>query len=55
LERRLIGRGTDDPETIEQRLEHAREELAAEPEFDATVVNRTIPAAAEELVELMRS
>ena len=24
-------------------------------EFDATVVNRTIPAAAEELVELMRS
>ena len=34
LKRRLVGRGTDDAETIRQRLEHAEEELAAEPEFE---------------------
>ena len=32
----------------------ARAELAAEREFDAVVVNREIPAAGEELVDLMR-
>ena len=38
-----------------QRLETAREELAAESEFDVTVVNRQIHDAGEELVELLRS
>jgi guanylate kinase len=55
LVRRLVGRGTEDEVERERRLATARAELAAEREFDATVVNRTIPAAAEELVELMRS
>ena len=55
LVRRLVGRGTEDEAERERRLETARAELAAEQEFDATVVNHTIPAAAEELVELMRS
>jgi guanylate kinase len=55
LVRRLVGRGTEDETERERRLDTARAELAAEAEFDATVVNHTIPAAAEELVELMRS
>lgn len=55
LVRRLVGRGTEDEAERERRLETAREELAAEPEFDVTLVNHTIHAAAEELVELMRS
>lgn len=55
LERRLIGRGTDDPETIRRRLEHAREELAAESEFDVTVVNDSVEHAAAELLELLGS
>jgi guanylate kinase len=55
LERRLIGRGTDDPETIRHRLEHAREELAAEPEFDVTIVNDFVERAADELVGLLGS
>jgi guanylate kinase len=55
LVRRLVGRGTEDEAERERRLDTARAELAAETEFDATVVNHTIPAAAEELVELMRS
>jgi guanylate kinase len=55
LVRRLVGRGTEDEAERERRLATAREELAAEAEFDVTVVNRTIHAAGEELVELMRS
>jgi guanylate kinase len=55
LERRLVGRGTDDPATIRRRLEHAREELAAEPEFDVTVVNDSVVRAADELVRLLGS
>jgi len=54
LVRRLVGRGTEDEAERERRLATAREELAAEPEFDVTIVNTEIPAAAEELVALMR-
>jgi guanylate kinase len=53
LQRRLIGRGTDDPETIRHRLEHALEELAAEPEFDVTVVNHFVEQAAHDLLGLL--
>jgi guanylate kinase len=53
LKRRLMGRGTDDPETIRQRLEHAQEELAAEPEFDVTVVNHFVEQAADDLLGLL--
>lgn len=55
LVRRLVGRRTEDAAERELRLETARGELAAEPEFDVTVVNRQIHDAGEELVELMRS
>jgi len=55
LKRRLIGRGTDDPETIRVRLEHAREELAAESEFDTTVINDSVEHAADELLGLLGS
>ena len=36
LHRRLVGRGTEDPDTLRRRLSHADEELAAEKEFDVT-------------------
>jgi len=55
LVRRLVGRGTEGAAERERRLESARAELAAEPEFDVTIVNRQIHAAGEELVELMGS
>lgn len=55
LKRRLIGRGTDDEETIRRRLAHADEELAAEREFDVTVVNDYVERAADELVGLLGS
>lgn len=55
LERRLIGRGTETEEQQRRRLDTAHEELAAEEEFDATVVNTEVHAAGEELVTLMSS
>lgn len=55
LERRLLGRGTDDQDTVRRRLRHAREELAAEPEFDVTVVNDSVARAADELLALLGS
>jgi guanylate kinase len=51
--RRLVGRGTETPEEQQQRLETAKLELAAEPEFDFTVVNDDVQRAADELVSLM--
>jgi guanylate kinase len=54
LVRRLVGRGTESAEERARRLETAREELAAEPEFDATVVNTDVSRAADELVGLMQ-
>ncbi|WP_107774511.1 guanylate kinase [Nocardioides sediminis] len=53
LVRRLVGRGTETAAQRERRLATAREELAAESEFDVTVVNHEVHAAADELVALM--
>ncbi|MGD9960231.1 guanylate kinase [Nocardioides sp.] len=53
LVRRLVGRGTETESERERRLETARTELAAEPEFDRTVVNLEVNAAADELVALL--
>ncbi|POX43957.1 guanylate kinase [Streptomyces sp. Ru72] len=53
LVRRLTGRGTEPPEVIERRLEAAKTELAAEPEFDETLVNTSVEDVARELLALM--
>jgi guanylate kinase len=53
LVRRLEGRGTEGADERERRLATARVELAAEPEFDVTIMNTEIHDAAEELVALM--
>ncbi|WP_230209160.1 guanylate kinase [Nostocoides sp. HKS02] len=55
LVRRLVGRGTEDEEERNRRLETAKVEMAAEDEFDVTVVNDDVRRAAQELVSLMRS
>jgi guanylate kinase len=53
LERRIRGRGTDSAEAISRRLERARVELAAAPEFNAVLVNGELEAALLELERLM--
>lgn len=55
LVRRLVGRGTEDSTERERRLETAKAELAAESEFDATIVNTDVRTACEELVDLFSS
>jgi guanylate kinase len=53
LVERLTGRGTESPEIVERRLRTAKEELAAQDEFDAVVVNTDVHAAAAELLTLV--
>jgi len=54
LVRRLVGRGTETEAERQRRLATAKVELAAEKEFDVTIVNREVSAAADELVALMK-
>ena len=49
LKRRLIGRGTETPQQQAKRLETAKVELAAAPEFDKRIVNNVVDEAADEL------
>ena len=53
LVRRLVGRGTETAEVRERRLAAARDELAAEHEFDTTLVNTSVEDVARELLTLM--
>jgi guanylate kinase len=55
LVRRLVGRGTESEEERDARLATARLELAAQREFDVTIVNDNVQRASEELVSLMRA
>lgn len=55
LERRLRGRATEDPEALQRRLLTAKEELAAESEFDQVIVNADVGQAVSELVNLVSS
>lgn len=53
LVRRLTGRGTEPPEVIQRRLDTAKVELAAEAEFDVTLVNTSVQDVCSELIALM--
>ncbi len=55
LRTRLIGRGHDDPEQVERRLEVAKAELAAQDEFAHVVHNDRLDDAADELERVVRS
>jgi guanylate kinase len=54
LRDRLIGRGTDDAEQVQRRLEVAEEELAAAGEFEHVVVNDRLDEAVDELAAIVR-
>ncbi|KWX00722.1 Guanylate kinase [Carbonactinospora thermoautotrophica] len=53
LVRRLVGRGTEPPDVIQRRLEAAEAELAAEKEFDVTLVNTSVEDVVRKLLALM--
>lgn len=53
LEARLAGRGTESPQVMARRLATAREELAAQGDFDTVVINDRLENAGEKLVSLL--
>lgn len=53
LVRRLTGRGTETEEQRNRRLETAKVELAAEPEFDVTIVNDDVERATAALWDVI--
>ncbi len=55
LRARLVGRGTDSPEQVDERLRTAERELEAQPEFAHVVVNDRLEQATDELVEIVRA
>ena len=55
LERRLIGRGQDDPAAIRRRLEVAREELRFFDRYDYAIVNDDLDACVEALKGIVQA
>ncbi|MFB9530873.1 guanylate kinase [Nonomuraea roseola] len=53
LEKRLRGRGTEPEDVIARRLEAGRVEMAAEKEFDTTLVNTNVQDVCHRLIALM--
>ena len=49
LRRRLLGRQTEDMETVSRRLETARQEMQAAYDYDYIVVNDRLEDAVDEL------
>jgi guanylate kinase len=54
LRARLVGRGTDPPEQIEQRLDTAQRELEAQSEFAHVVVNDRLEQATHQLARIVQ-
>ncbi len=55
LRQRLIGRGTDDMETIEQRVAKAEYELSFASKYDYSVVNEDLDKAVNETETIIRN
>jgi guanylate kinase len=55
LEKRLRGRGTEPEDVIARRLDAAKIELAAEKEFDLTLVNTSVQDVCHRLIALMNA
>ena len=53
LERRLIGRGTEDMEKVKSRLARGKEEFLVAKDFDYFVINDTVDRAVEEISAIM--
>jgi len=54
LRARLVGRGTDTPEQVDERMRTAERELEAQPEFAYVVVNDRLEDATDELERIVR-
>lgn len=55
LKKRLVSRGTDSPEVIEDRLAKAEFELSFAPQYDVVIVNDDIETATKEAFDVIKS
>ena len=55
LRQRLAGRGTEDPRSMETRLDNARHEIAQAAFYQYLIVNRDLDEAAASLVGIIRA
>jgi guanylate kinase len=55
LRRRLVGRATDTPKAIEERLAKAEFEMTFAPQFDHIIVNDDLETAKQETLRLVES
>lgn len=54
LRKRLVGRATDTPEAIEERLAKAEYEMTFAPQFDHVIVNDDLESAKQEALALLQ-
>lgn len=55
LQKRLAGRGTESREEQERRLATAEQEMAAQAEFEAVIINEHVDKCAQQVVDLMQA
>lgn len=55
LRRRLIARGTETPQTLEERVNKAVHELTVAPQFDRIIINDDLERATAELLEVVEA
>jgi guanylate kinase len=55
LEHRLVHRGTENDNTIRERLEKARREIKLAPEYDYIVINDEVNNAADRIMAIIRA
>jgi guanylate kinase len=55
LRERLVGRGTDDPRTVETRLKNACREISSLARYDYVLVNDDLDRAREEFISIVRA
>lgn len=53
LRQRLIARGTETPQSLEERVSKAEQELSFAPRFDRILVNDDLDVAAKELIDVV--
>ena len=54
LRKRLVGRGTDSPEVVEDRIAKAEYELGFAPRFDVVIVNDDLETAKAEALRVIK-
>lgn len=55
LKSRIVGRGTDAPDVIEERMQVAREEIEMMALYDYAVVNDEVPKAVERIKRSLKA